>query len=175
MFNLLAANLHDGNAHDLTSSLGLIGNSGSRVWHHHHVVENSHRVPGKKFLVSRKNSYLQLYYRISDVIVLLLEMALLSADSGVIGSFSWNCSYTCHMEAAYRHNVWLFFDPGYQLCLSRLSSWLHCKNGWTDQDAVVGEHSWGPVEHCHAWVLIPHREGSSVLNFGPPWFRVGWS
>jgi len=31
MFNLLAANLHDGNAHDLTSSLGLIGNSGSRV------------------------------------------------------------------------------------------------------------------------------------------------
>jgi len=27
MFNLLAANLHDGNAHDLTSSLGLIGNS----------------------------------------------------------------------------------------------------------------------------------------------------
>jgi len=27
MFNLLAANLHNGNAHDLTSSLGLIGNS----------------------------------------------------------------------------------------------------------------------------------------------------
>jgi len=27
MFNLLAANLHDGNEHDLTSSLGLIGNS----------------------------------------------------------------------------------------------------------------------------------------------------
>jgi len=27
MFNLLAANLHDGNSHDLTSSLGLIGNS----------------------------------------------------------------------------------------------------------------------------------------------------
>jgi len=26
MFNLLAANLHDGNAHDLASSLGLIGN-----------------------------------------------------------------------------------------------------------------------------------------------------
>jgi len=27
MFNLLAANLHDGNVHDLTSSLGLLGNS----------------------------------------------------------------------------------------------------------------------------------------------------
>jgi len=27
MFNLLATNLHDGNVHDLTSSLGLIGNS----------------------------------------------------------------------------------------------------------------------------------------------------
>jgi len=28
MFNLLAANLHDGNAYDLTSSLGLIGKGG---------------------------------------------------------------------------------------------------------------------------------------------------
>jgi len=35
-------------------------------------------------------------------------------------------------------------------CLS--VTWLNSasllKNGWTDQDADWGEHSWGPLEHC---------------------------
>jgi len=33
------------------------------------------------------------------------------------------------------------------VCLSCGSSRLHYKNGQTDQDAVLGEHSWGPMEH----------------------------
>jgi len=58
MFNLLAANLHDSNAHDLTSSLGLIGNS--ILMSTQQGVTSSSRgreflsSPGKKFLVSRK-------------------------------------------------------------------------------------------------------------------------
>jgi len=60
MFNLLATNLHDGNAHnlDFTSSLGLIGNS--ILMSTQQGVTSSSRgrefssSPGKKFLVSRK-------------------------------------------------------------------------------------------------------------------------
>jgi len=43
MFNLLAANLHDGNAHDLASSLGLIG--------------NSFRLPGKNRFLQTDNRF----------------------------------------------------------------------------------------------------------------------
>jgi len=58
MFNLLATNLHDGNAHDLTSSLGLIGNS-ILMSTQQGVTSLScgwefSSSPGKKFLVSRK-------------------------------------------------------------------------------------------------------------------------
>jgi len=58
MFNLLAANLHDGNMHYLTSSLGLIGNS--LLMSTQQGVTSSSRgrefssSPGKKFLVLRK-------------------------------------------------------------------------------------------------------------------------
>jgi len=34
------------------------------------------------------------------------------------------------------------------VCLSRNSSQLLCPRRWTDQEAVWGEHSWGPTEHC---------------------------
>jgi len=58
MFNLLTANLHDGNAHDLTSSLGLIGNL-ILMSTQQGVISSSRgqefsSSPGKKFLVSRK-------------------------------------------------------------------------------------------------------------------------
>jgi len=43
VFNLLAANLHNGNAHDLTSSLGLIG--------------NSFRLPGKTRFLQTDNQF----------------------------------------------------------------------------------------------------------------------
>jgi len=67
------------------------------------------------------------------------------------------------------------------ISLSRSSSRLHCVkiNGWTDQDDVWGEHSWGPMEHCvrrGSW--SPNREGkaSPVLNFGiPSYLQDGWS
>jgi len=40
------------------------------------------------------------------------------------------------------------------------------KNGWTDQAAVYGEHSWRPTEHCvrrESWA--PHREGWPSFKF----------
>jgi len=41
--------------------------------------------------------------------------------------------------------------PSVCLSVTRLSSASLCKNGWTDQDPVWGEHSWGPKEHCFRW------------------------
>jgi len=56
MFNLLATNLYDGNTHDLASSLGLIGNSGSRVLTSSCGREFSSS-PGKKISrIEKKNS-----------------------------------------------------------------------------------------------------------------------
>jgi len=63
------------------------------------------------------------------------------------------------------------------VCLSVSQSviWLNsdslCKNGWTDQDAIWGEHSWGPMEHCvlHGYPDPPtDRGGNLLLNFGTP-------
>jgi len=59
MFNVLAANLHDGNAHDLTTSLGLIGGNSILMSTQQGVTASSGgrefwSSPGKKFLVSRK-------------------------------------------------------------------------------------------------------------------------
>jgi len=49
-----------------------------------------------------------------------------------------------------RCRLWLPIGPNLGVCLSviRLKSASLCKNGWTDQDAVCGKHSWGFKEHC---------------------------
>jgi len=64
------------------------------------------------------------------------------------------------------------------VCLIQLISSALCKNDWTDQDAVWGEHSWEPMEHYvrhGSWSL--HREGRGpLLNFGTPsYLWNGWS
>jgi len=38
--------------------------------------------------------------------------------------------------------------PSISLSVTRLNSALLFKNGWTDQDPIWCEHSWGPKEHC---------------------------
>jgi len=48
-------------------------------------------------------------------------------------------------------------DPGACLSVTRLNWASLCKNRWTDQDGVWGEHSWGPKEHCVQW-----GEGNSM-------------
>jgi len=39
-------------------------------------------------------------------------------------------------------------DTSVCLSVTQLNSASLCKNGWTDQDAVSGEHSWEPKEYC---------------------------
>jgi len=53
--------------------------------------------------------------------------------------------------------------PSVCLSVRRISSASLCKKGQADQDAVWGEHSWGPL--CYVGVLIPHRgKGESGPN-----------
>jgi len=50
--------------------------------------------------------------------------------------------------------------PSVNLSVMRLNSASLCKSGWTDQDPVRGEHSWGPNKHCdrrESW--SPHSKG----------------
>jgi len=57
------------------------------------------------------------------------------------------------------------------LSVTRLISALLCKNGWTDQDAVWGKHSRGPMEHCVRrgfWSPTERGRGPTSKFWKPP-------
>jgi len=90
----------------------------------------------------------------------------------------------CYIECRI-HEMQTIVTDVHGVCLSvrlpvtRLISASLCKNGWTDQDAVWGEHSSGSMENCirhGSW--FPHREweGGHFYILGPPsYLWIGWN
>jgi len=81
--------------------------------------------------------------------------------------------------------VCLSVCPFASLSVTWLCSASLCKNGWTDQDPVWDERSWGPKEHCvRRGSSPPHSEARGcslrqitlafclLLAFLPPGFDV---